>query len=169
MERFRPSIDWGNELAASALWIFNAWALSAVCVLLVAVLVIRYSTFGRRFWRITGGYFTGTASVVVWGTLSVLLLSVIVEVRLEVLLSYYNNDLYSALQVAFQRAGARNAPQRNSGVHGFWIAIAIFCILATIHIARIVFDTYLTQRFIISWRVWLTDRLSVDWLAGRAD
>ena len=76
MERFRPSIDWGNELAASALWIFNAWALSAVCVLLVAVLVIRYSTFGRRFWRITGGYFTGTASVVVWGTLSVLLLSV---------------------------------------------------------------------------------------------
>ena len=168
MERFRPSIDWGNELAASALWIFNAWAVSAVCVLLVAVLLIRYSTFGRRFWRITGGYFTGTASVVVWGTLSVLLLSVIAEVRLEVLLSYYNNDLYSALQVAFQGAGARNAAQRNSGVHGFWIAIVIFCILATIHIVRIVFDTYLTQRFIISWRVWLTDRLSVDWLAGRA-
>jgi putative ATP-binding cassette transporter len=137
-------------------------------VLLVGVVVIRYSTFGRRFWRITGGYFTGTASVVVWGTLSVLLLSVIIEVRIEVLLSYYNNDLYSALQVAFQGAGARNAAQRNSGVHGFWIAVVIFCILATIHIARIVFDTYLTQRFIISWRVWLTDRLSVDWLTGRA-
>jgi vitamin B12/bleomycin/antimicrobial peptide transport system ATP-binding/permease protein len=168
LERFRPSIDWGNELAASALWIFNAWAVSAVCVLLIAVLLIRYSTFGRRFWRITGGYFTGTASVVVWGTLSVLLLSVIFEVRLEVLLSYYNNDLYSALQVAFQGAGARNAAQRNSGVHGFWFAIVIFCILAAIHVARIVFDTYFTQRFIISWRVWLTDRLSVDWLGGRA-
>ncbi len=168
MERFRPSIDWGNELAASALWIFNAWALSAVVLLVVAVLLIRYSTFGRRFWRITGGYFTGMASVVVWGTLSVLLLSVIVEVRLEVLLSFYNNDLFSALQVAFQGAGAHNAALRNSGVHGFWMAIVTFCILATIHIARIVFDTYLTQRFIISWRVWLTGRLSVDWLAGRA-
>src|SRR6202035_1527412 len=101
LERFRPSIDWGNELAASALWIFNAWALSAVCVLLVAVLVIRYSTFGRRAWRITGGYFTGTASVVVWGTLSVLLLRVIVDRNLEVLRSQYNNDQSAPLQVLF--------------------------------------------------------------------
>jgi putative ATP-binding cassette transporter len=168
LERFRPSIDWGNELAASALWIFYAWAGSAVVVLLIAVLVVRYSTFGRRFWRITGAYFTGTASALVWGTLGVLLLSVIVEVRIEVLLSYYNNDLFSSLQVAVQGVGAHNAAQRNSGVHGFWVAIVIFCILAAIHIVRIVFDTYLTQRFIIRWRVWLTDRLSADWLAGRA-
>ena len=116
---------------------------------------------GQRFWRITGGYFTGAASARVWAMFAVLLLSVIASVRIEVLLSYYNNDLYSALQVAFQGAGAHNAAQRNSGVHGFWIAIGIFCILATIHIARIVFDTYLTQRFIIRWRVWLTDRLTV--------
>jgi len=168
LERFRPSIDWGNELAASALWIVNAWAGTAVAVLLIAVLVVRYSTFGRRFWRITGAYFTGTASALVWGTLAVLLLSVIIEVRIEVLLSYYNNDLFSALQVAVQGIGAHNAAQRNSGVHGFWVAIVIFCILAAIHIVRIVFDTYLTQRFIIRWRVWLTDRLSADWLTGRA-
>jgi vitamin B12/bleomycin/antimicrobial peptide transport system ATP-binding/permease protein len=168
LEKFRPSIDWGNELVASVLWIVSAWAISAACVLVIAVLLIRYSTWGQRFWRITGDYFSGTASVPVWGIVAVLLLSVIVSVRIAVLLSYYNNDLYSALQVAFQGAGAHNAAQRNSGVHGFWIAIGIFCILATINIARIVFDTYLTQRFIIGWRVWLTDRLSVDWLAGRA-
>ena len=84
------------------------------------------------------------------------------------LLSYYNNDLYSALQVAFQGAGAHNAAQRDSGIHGFWVAIMIFCILAASASARIVFDTYLTQRFIIRWRVWLTDRLTVDWLTGRA-
>ena len=56
----------------------------------------------------------------------------------------------------------------HSGIHGFWVAIGIFCILAVIHIGRILFDTYLTQRFIIRWRVWLTDRLTGDWLTGRA-
>jgi vitamin B12/bleomycin/antimicrobial peptide transport system ATP-binding/permease protein len=168
LEKFRPSIDWGNELVTSTLWILNAWILSAGCMLVIAVVLIRYSTWGQRFWRITGGYFSGPASVRVWAMLAVLLLSVIISVRLEVLLSYYNNDLYSALQVAFQGAGAHNAAQRRSGIHGFWVAIGIFCILATIHIARIIFDTYLTQRFIIRWRVWLTDRLSGDWLAGHA-
>ena len=29
-------------------------------------------------------------------------------------------------------------------------------------------DIYLTQRFIIAWRVWLTDHLTGDWLDGRA-
>src|SRR6201997_2140795 len=168
LDTFRPSIDWGNELVASLSWILGTWAISAGCVWAIGVLVIRFSTVGQRFWRITGDYFTGAASARVWGVLAVLLFSVIVEVRLEVLLSYYNNDLYSALQVAFQGAGAHNAVQRNSGVHGFWVAIGIFCILAPMHIARIVFDTYLTQRFIIAWRVWLTDRLCGDWLSGRS-
>jgi putative ATP-binding cassette transporter len=168
LEKFRPSIDWGNELIASVWWILSAWAISAVFVWVIAVLLIRYSTWGQRFCRVTGDYFTGAASVPVWGILAVLLLSVITEVRIEVLVSYYSNDLYSALQVAFQGAGAHNAALRSSGVHGFWIAIGIFCILATIHIARIVFDTYLTQRFIVGWRVWLTDRLTADWLAGHA-
>jgi putative ATP-binding cassette transporter len=35
-------------------------------------------------------------------------------------------------------------------------------------ITRIVFDIYLTQRFLIRWRVWLTYRLTGDWLNGRA-
>jgi len=168
LETFRHSVDWGNEFFASLAWVLSAWTISAACVWAIGALVIRFTTWGQRFWRITGAYFTGVASVRVWGVLAVLLLSVIVEVRLEVLLSYYNNDLFSALQVAFQGAGSHNAVQRNSGIHGFWVAIAIFCILAPIHIGRIVFDTYLTQRFIIAWRVWLTDRLCGDWLSGRS-
>ena len=168
MERFKPSIDWGSQLVVSAWWILEAWAISAACVLVIGVLLVRYTTWAKRFWRVTGDYFTGAASVPVWTTLAVLLLSVILEVRIAVLLSYYNNDLYSALQVAFQGAGAHNTGQRASGVHGFWVAIGIFCILAVIHIGRILFDTYLTQRFIVRWRIWLTDRLTADWLTGRA-
>jgi putative ATP-binding cassette transporter len=168
LEKFKPSLDWGSQLVVSTWWILEAWAISAACVLVIGVLLVRYTTWAKRFWRVTGDYFTGSASLPVWGTLAALLLSVVFEVRIAVLLSYYNNDVYSALQVAFQGVGAHNAGQRNSGVHGFWVAIGIFCILAAVHIARIVFDTYLTQRFIIRWRVWLTDRLTGDWLTGRA-
>jgi putative ATP-binding cassette transporter len=168
LEKFKPSIDWGNQIVVSAWWILEAWAISAACVLVIAALLIRYTTWAKRFWSITGAYFTGRASMLVWATLAVLLLSVIFEVRISVLLSYYNNDLFSALQTAFQGAGAHNSAQRNSGVHGFWVAITIFCILAVIRIARILLDTYLTQRFIIRWRVWLTARLTGDWLTGRA-
>jgi putative ATP-binding cassette transporter len=165
VELFKPSIDWGNQLVASGWWILCTWVISAMCALLLGVVLTRSTTWGRRFWRISGAYFTGAQSVQVWGVLAVLLLSVVVSVRLAVLLSYYNNDLYSALQVAFQGASGHNPAQHSSGVHGFWVAIATFCVLATITVARIVFDTYLTQRFIISWRVWLTDRLCGDWLS----
>ena len=169
MEKFKPSIDWGAAVIAStSWWVVTAWAISAACVLAIGFLLIRYVGWAKRFWAVTGAYFTGMASLPVWATLGVLLFSVIVQVRIAVLLSYYNNDLYSALQVAFQGAAAHNAAQRNSGVHGFWVAIGIFCILAAIHVGRILLDTYLTQRFIIRWRVWLTHRLTGDWLAGRA-
>jgi putative ATP-binding cassette transporter len=126
LEKFRPSIDWGNQLIASTWWVLEAWIISAVCVLAIGVLLIRYSTWAKRFWRVTGDYFTGRASLPAWTVLAVLLLSVILEVRIAVLFSFYNNDLYSALQVAFQGAGAHNAAQRSSGIQGFWVAIGIF-------------------------------------------
>ena len=88
--------------------------------------------------------------------------------RLNVLFSFFSNDLYTALQTAFAGIATGDATVKNSGIHGFWTAIAIFCLLAALFIARVVLDIYLTQRFIIAWRVWLTGRLTDDWLDGRA-
>jgi putative ATP-binding cassette transporter len=168
LEHFKPSIDWGHEIVHSTLWILGVWAGCASAALLSIVLLVRFTTWGQRFWRITGAYFTGATSVRPWGILAVMLLSVIVEVRIAVLQSYYSNDLYSALQVAFQGAGAHDAAQRNSGMHGFWMAIVVFGVLATVHLLRTVADTLLAQHFIIRWRVWLTDHLTTNWLTGRA-
>jgi putative ATP-binding cassette transporter len=168
LENFKPSIDWGHEILRSALWILGAWAACAVIICLVAALLIRHTTWGQRFWRITGSYFTGAASVPVWGLLASMLVSVMIDVRIQVLLSYYSNDVYSALQVAVQGLASHNSAHRDSGIHGFWMALVIFCILASIHVVRIVLDTYLAQHFIIRWRVWLTDRLTTNWLTGRA-
>ena len=108
---FKPSIDWSNQLALSAWWIICAWAISAAVALLTGLLLIRSTNWGRRFWYISGDYFTGKASVRVWVVLALLLVSVVVSVRMAVLLSYYNNDLYSALQVAFQGVSAHNPAQ----------------------------------------------------------
>jgi vitamin B12/bleomycin/antimicrobial peptide transport system ATP-binding/permease protein len=165
---FTPSIDWGAAPADSLRWLAEAWAISAVA-LLIALTLIRFLTpWGRQYWRITGGYFTGAHSARVWLMLGVLLLSILFSVRLDVLFSYQSNDLFTSLQTAFEGIASQNQAVKHSGVHGFWVSLAIFSGLAAIFIARLVLDIYLTQRFIIAWRMWLTARLTDDWLDGKA-
>lgn len=164
MEMFTPSLDWGNEIVASLFWVAKAWAISAVSMVAVLTALARFTTWGRQFWRITGSYFTGRQSIVVWALLGVLLLSVMVDVRLSVLFSYQSNDQFSALQAAFSDDGAA----KDAAINGFWVAILILVGLAVTDIVRNLLDVYLMQRFIIRWRVWLTGRLTGDWLDGDA-
>jgi putative ATP-binding cassette transporter len=106
--------------------------------------------------------------VPVWITLAVLLVSAVVSVRVSVLLSYYANDLFSALQIAFEGNASPDGALKDTGIHGFWMSMGIFAILATVSALRFLLDLYLTQRFIIRWRVWLSRRLIDDWLDGHA-
>lgn len=168
MEMYQPSLDWANEIPQSLLWTAKAWLITAVAAVLVLMLLARYTTWGRQFWRVTGGYFRGPGSARVWAWLGVLLFLTLITVRLNVLLSYQANDLYSSLQVAFEGGGADNAAVRDSGIHGFWTAIITFGLIAALYVGREVVDIYLTQHFIIRWRVWLTDRLTGDWLDGES-
>jgi vitamin B12/bleomycin/antimicrobial peptide transport system ATP-binding/permease protein len=168
MEMFTPSLDWGAEIVASLIWVAKAWAISAVSILAVLTLIARFTTWGRQYWRITGGYFTGRQSIPVWLLLGVLLLSVMFSVRMDVLFSYYGNDQYSSLQVAFEGASSGNDAVRDSGIRGFWFSIFVFAMLVIVYLVQTLLDLYLMQFFIIRWRVWLTDRLTGDWLDGRA-
>jgi len=164
METFTPTLDWGNELVTSLLWVAKAWVIGAVCMLAALALIARFTTWGRQSWRITGDYFKGRQSIPVWALMGVLLLSVMIGVRLDVLFSYQSNDQFSALQAAFESEGAA----KDSAIDGFWVAMLIYAGLATAHIVRSLLDVYLMQRFIIRWRVWLTHRLTGDWLDGDA-
>ncbi|OBK45562.1 ABC transporter ATP-binding protein/permease [Mycobacterium sp. 1081908.1] len=165
---FTPSINWSAAPMDSLRWVAIAWAVGAVCLLAVLV-AFRYLTpWGRQFWRITRGYFVGPSSVKVWAMLGALLLSVLLAVRLTVLLSYQGNDLYTAVQKAVQGIAADDANVKQSGIHGFWMSIGIFSVLATLYVIRFMIDISLTQRFIIAWRVWLTAHLTDDWLEGKA-
>ena len=165
---FKPSINWSAAPMDSLRWTAIAWVISVVCVLVVLALFRYFTPWGRQFWRITREYFVGPQSVRVWLMLGVLLLSVLLSVRLTVLLSYQGNDLLTAVQKAVQGIAAGDDKVKQSGIHGFWMSLAIFCVLATLFVARFMADIYLTQRFIIAWRMWLTAHLADDWLAGKA-
>jgi putative ATP-binding cassette transporter len=164
METFTPSLDWGDELVGSALWVAKAWVFAAIGVLVVCTLLARYTIWGRQFWRVTGDYFKGRGSVPVWALLGVLLVLVMIDVRLVVLLTYQSNDQFSAMQAAFEGDGEA----KDTAIHGFWVAILILAALIVFKVTRTLLDTYLMQRFIIRWRVWLTHRLTNDWLDGDA-
>ncbi|MBX7434626.1 ABC transporter ATP-binding protein/permease [Mycobacterium sp. Y57] len=168
METFTPTLDWGNELLTSLIWIAKAWVISAVASMVVLVLLGRFTTWGRQFWRVTRGYFTGPSSIKVWIWLGVLLLSVVGGVRLDVLLSYQGNDMMTSLQVVAGGLQANDNAIKDSGRNGFYLSMLIFAILASMHVARVMLDLFLAQRFMLAWRAWLTDRMTGDWLDGKA-
>src|SRR5262245_11879830 len=140
---FTPTLDWGNELLTSLWWIAKAWAIAAVATLVILVLIHRFTTWGRQFWRITGAYFNAPDSVTVWIWLGVLLLSVIGGVRIDVLLSYQGNDMMTSFQSVAAGLGNGDEAVRNSGSDGFWFSIIVFSILATIHVVRVMLDLFL--------------------------
>ena len=168
VQPFEPSIDWSTETTHSLIWIARSWLIAAVLVFLALVLMRYLTVWGRQYWRITGAYFTGRRSVPIWISASILLLLVVASVRLVVLLSYQSNDMFTALQTAFEGLASNNDSVRRSGISGFWMSLVHFGVLASIYIARMLGDIYLTQRFTVAWRVWLTGHLTDDWLDGRA-
>src|SRR5947209_7174994 len=105
---FKPSIDWSTATTESLWWLARGWLIAAVCVVVVLVLLRYLTGWGRQYWRITGGYFTGRHAVRTWVHLAALLFLVLLSVRLTVLLSYQSNDLYSSLQTAFEGTALGN-------------------------------------------------------------
>lgn len=168
MELFSPTRDWGNELWGSLVWIGIAWAIAMVVTLAVLALLLTTTTWGRQAWRITGAYFHGPGSLRVWLWFGGLVLSVITGVRLDVLFSYNASDMMTSFQTVATGVGAGDDAVKESGAGGFWLFLITFSVLAAIHVARIMLDLWLIQRFILRWRAWLTDRLTGDWLDGKA-
>jgi len=168
MGMFSPTLDWSNELLTSLVWIAKGWAIAAVCTLAVLALLVRFTTWGRQYWRITSGYFTGADSIKVWVWLAALLLSVITGVRLSVLFTYQGNDMMTSFQVIAEGVASGDEAVRTSGKDGFWMSLTVFTILAALNVGRIMLDLFMAQRFMLAWRQWLTARLTSDWLDGKA-
>jgi putative ATP-binding cassette transporter len=149
--------DWGTEWASSLLWVLAAFALTVLGCALVAWLLTRSTDWGRQFGRLTYRYFSPGPDWTSWRplvTVLLLLLLTVVAVRIDILLSYSTNGLYTALQ------------RLDPG--GFAFFLGIFGVLAAIHVVRSMLTYFVGQMFVIHWRVWLNDRMLSEWLRDQA-
>jgi putative ATP-binding cassette transporter len=151
-------VDWLSELGSSLLWVAGAFVLCAVGSFFLGLLLCRRTRFGRQFWRLSGPYFTpNRRDRRSWRpllTVLLLLAVTVVNVRLAVLLSNNTNALYTAMQ------------KLDGG--GFWSAIGVFCVLATISVALNLWAYYVSNLQVIRWRQWTNTEVLTDWLAGTA-
>ncbi|BCJ07958.1 putative ABC transporter, ATP-binding protein [Pseudomonas sp. RtIB026] len=147
-------MNWHQALQESLSWLAIASLVTLVCFTITALLAVRHTRWGAQFWQLAGPYFSFRRS---WRPLlafALLLVLTLFAVRLNVLFSFWYNGFYSALQALDQTA--------------FWYLLGVFAVLATIHVLRSLFAFYVTQAFNIRWRVWLTERLTADWMHGDA-
>ncbi len=149
-------LDWSTEWFTSIVWIVGVFLGTAAGCAVLGVLLSRYTVWGRQFRRLAFPYFSprGGAGWRPLLTVLLVLLLTIASVRLNVLLSYQGNGMFTALQ------------ERDA--EAFAMFIGLFGILATIHVIRSLFDLYVQQALVIRWRVWLNDRFVGDWLADQA-
>ena len=118
------SLDWNHEFWSSLRWTLEAFGISAVCFVIVAALLLRYTRWGRQFWRISGAYFTGRDSAPVWGLLALVLFQIwgtyaltlrevyrLTEDRIGLLFAI-NTLIIVAVEMALVTALARRDPLR---------------------------------------------------------
>lgn len=147
-------MDWNNAVLESAIWIAKAYVITLVAGSLVVMLLARYTVWGRQFRLLAADYFSPKRSWRPLLTTALILLLTLCAVRLEVLFSAWYNTMYTALQAL--------------DASGFWMAMLLFGILATIHVMRSLFDFYIQQAFTIRWRTWLNDHLLERWMDKQA-
>ena len=165
METFTPSLDWGNELLTSALWVAKAWAIAAVGTVVVLCPARPVHDMGpavlahhRRLLqgpRKHPGVGTPGRAAAVGDDRR--------APRRAVQLSVQRPVLGAPGRVRRRRGRERRC---ESTAFGSRLGSSFALIIADI--VRTLLDTYLMQRFIIRWRVWLTHRLTGDWLDGDA-
>ncbi|NMO04249.1 ABC transporter ATP-binding protein/permease [Gordonia sp. TBRC 11910] len=163
------SIDWGDEIWASSIWMAWVSAVSLVGVLVIGFLLARFTAWGQQFWRLGGGFFTDKRTrVLAWGLIVALLVLALLGVRLTVLLSYWSNDLYTSLQNGAEALAKGDRAARDIAETAFWRAIWLFILLAGLHVVRTLIEIYVGSAFEIKFRTWMTEHVTTDWLGDRA-
>jgi putative ATP-binding cassette transporter len=147
-------VDWNNQLRASLIWLGEAFVISSIAAAVTIYGLARFTGWGRQVRRISWAYFKPSSSVMPLAWLASIVLMTLFSVRLSILLSFWNNGFYSAMQ--------------NLDAKAFWFMLLVFATLATVYVVRALLSFYLRQAFLIRWRVWLTNMLMERWLARQS-
>ena len=138
-------VDWSTEWFTSIVWIVGVTLAAALGTALVGWVLVRSTVWGRQFRRLAFPYFSPRGPRGVKPLLAALLvlLLTIFSVRISVLVSYANNDIFTALQ--------------KLDPAGFARGLGEFGVLATISVALALVAFYVQQRLTIRFWEWLTD------------
>ena len=150
-------LDWKHEWSASLIWSGTVFVITVAVFAVVVSLLVQFTPWGRQFWRIALPFFRPDYRWKSWRpliTVLVMLWMTVLAVRLDVLLSYWTNGLFTAMQ------------DFNAAAFGF--SMVVFGVLTTIYFVHSRVEYLIEQTFIIQWRSWLNDHLVADWLDGRA-
>lgn len=147
-------MNWNNALLESGVWLVQAYVITLALAAASIWALARYTVWGRQFWTLAADYFSPRRNWRPIAVLALILFLTLCAVRLEVLFSAWYNTMYTALQKLDES--------------GFWLAMLLFAILATVHVVRSLVDFYIQQAFVIRWRVWLNERLLQRWLDDQA-
>ena len=150
-------LDWKHEWSASLVWSGTAFVIIVAASAVVVSLLIRFTLWGKQFWRIALPYFRPDHRWKSWRpliTVLVMLWMTVLAVRLDVLLSYWTNGLFTAMQ--------------DFNAAAFSFSMVIFGVLTTVYFLHSRVEYLIEQTFIIQWRSWLNDHMIADWLEGRA-
>lgn len=147
-------IDWSTEWLSSLVWLGEVFLATLVGFTLIVGLIIRRTRWGRQFWRLSRDYFIPQGrGYLHWRpllTAALMILLTLAGVRVDVVLSFSNNGLYTALQELDQPS--------------FWKYIGIFSVIALVNLVVFLLATYIARAQVIHWWEWLNDRILGDWL-----
>lgn len=147
-------MQWQQQWLESLAWIGRTYLVVLAGFALAGAALTRFTPWGRQFIALAGEYFAPRRDWRPLATVAAILLLAVAGVRMNVLLSYWSNGFYDAVQ-------ALDAPR-------FWFFMRLFALLAALHVARVLVNYLVTQAFDIRWRTWMNTWLTDDWLAGSA-
>lgn len=147
-------MNWAEEIGNSLRWLAIAFVVSSIAFFVIALLLRRFTQWGRDFSTITWDYFSWSRDKKPLLVLLAVIFMALFSVKISILFSFWFNDFYTAMQELNSKA--------------FWAATLVFCVLAVIHIIRILFNYYLKQVLLIDWRKWLTHKLLSRWIENQA-
>jgi putative ATP-binding cassette transporter len=147
-------VNWNDQLHTSLIWLGEAFVISSTAAAITIYGLARLTGWGSQVRRISWAYFRPSRSALPLAWLALIVLMTLFSVRLSILLSYWNNGFYSAMQ--------------NLDAKAFWFMLLVFATLATVYVVRALLSFYLRQAFLIRWRVWLTNMLMERWLANQS-
>ena len=122
----------------------------------------------REAWSLAKPYFKSEEKWVAWGLLVFVIALNLIVVAMNVVITYWNNDFYNAIQVYDSALCWKLLYYPVIHIKGSPLPMLGFAELVAAYVLIATYATYFNQMLQIKWRQWLTAHYVDNWLSDRA-